>query len=141
MQIVLLDLNSTLVENTYVHQLPCRYNIHLEEYRSWLIKQLVGCYVILITVRPERYRTETLVRIAALEGWQPSEAYFSKWSLKAPEAKERILLEVIYPRWGRHDEQGNEYLAIESNASTRAMYARHRIPTCTQEDLSAGMLL
>lgn len=135
MRIILLDLNATLVENSSVHSLPHYYNVSVETYRKWLVDMLREEYVILLTVRPIRYQEETLLRIMQLEKWQPNESYFSAGFLKAPDAKEQMLKEKIFPRFGRNKELGHEYFAIESNASTRQMYRKHGIDALTQREL------
>lgn len=131
MKIVLLDLNATLVENTEVHSLPYIYNIPLENYRSWLISLVKRHHVILLTARPKRYEQETLERLRALEEWCPDEWYFNDGFLKAAQTKERMLKEFIFPRHG----VANNYIALESNSLTRAMYKSHRIAVYTQAEL------
>ena len=140
MNIVLLDLNATLVENTYVHDLPYRYHVHLEDYRLWLVDRLKSNYVILMTARPEFYKDETICRITKLCGWQPNEAYFrpNNSRLPAPKAKEEMLENHVFPSHGQPDRTGKGYLAIESNAATRAMYCRYNIAAITQQQLRKG---
>lgn len=130
-----LDLNATYVENTSVHILPHTYNIDAEYYRTWLTQMLRGYYVIMLTARPERYRVATLARIEALEGWLPNEAYFNPGGMVAPDAKDMMLRTLVYPKHGKHMIGGNRYVALESNATTRAMYARHGIPAYTQQQV------
>lgn len=135
MKIILLDLNATYVENTSVHTLPHSYNIQVERYRSWLTELLRPYYVIMLTARRERYKLDTLERILQLEHWVPNEAHFSPGGIRAPEAKDMMLRTHVYPKHGQNISGGNSYIALESNAATRAMYARHGIPTYTQQQL------
>ncbi|MFM9889892.1 MAG: hypothetical protein ACKVOE_04490 [Rickettsiales bacterium] len=135
MKIVLLDLNATYVENTSVHILPHAYNIQAEQYRTWLTRLLSGYYVIMLTARPTRHECETLAHISKLEQWQPNEAYFNDSGLRASEFKDMMLRTLIYPKHGKHVIGGNRYIALESNAATRTMYATHGIPAYTQEQI------
>jgi hypothetical protein len=139
-RIVLLDLVMTLVENTHDRSKhwhrgqPYTEWIDREEYRMWLVELLRGETVILMTARPERYRAATLQRLQAVTSWLPAEAYFNELGLSPPEAKRRVLTNHVYPRHGRPAQTG--YLALESNAATRAMYhaegiAAIAVPTTT----------
>ncbi|MFM9890723.1 MAG: hypothetical protein ACKVOE_08830 [Rickettsiales bacterium] len=89
----------------------------------------------MLTARPARHAHETLAHIGKLEQWQPNEAYFNDSGLRAPEAKDMMLRTLIYPKHGKHVIGGNRYIALESNAGTRAMYATHGIPAYTQEQV------
>ena len=133
---ILLDYQCTLVANgadriiwraCYGRSLPYTDWIAQEVYRTWLVDLLEasGCSVVLITARPEIYEDATLARIRAELGWQPDEWYFNRWAMVPPACKRRILHERIYPRHGAPDRTG--YLALESNAATRAMYRREGI--------------
>jgi len=132
--IILLDLNYTLADNSREVVIYGRgYNVAIERYRTWLIEMLRGFYVILITVRPERYREATLARIKAQTGWQPDEAYFNEWGTRAPETKARILATKVFLHHGSPDRTA--YLALESNDATAAMYATHGIPRFRAKDI------
>lgn len=134
--IVLLDLNSTLVENTAeAHRLPYEYNVSAERYRSWLVDLLRGHRVVLMTVRPEALKAETMARIEELCGWAPEMALFNRWRLSAPVAKERMLTTEVFPVYGRPENQ--RYLALESNVKTAAMLRRHEIRSMRQESVRA----
>lgn len=132
-QIILLDLNYTLVgnsvENKYTR--PWAKKIGNEEYREWLVDLLREEYVILITARPEYQKSLTMGTIAQkLRGWQPEEAYFNEMDQYPPACKERILKKYIFPKHG----EDAHYFAIESNPSTKSMYTRQNIPAVSIKD-------
>lgn len=132
--IILLDLNHTLADNSHEVVIYGRaYNVAIERYRTWLIDMLRDHHVILITVRPQRYREETMARIKAQTGWQPDEAYFNEWGTRAPETKARILATSVFPRYGTPTT--TSYVALESNDATAAMYAAHGIPRYRAKDV------
>lgn len=120
--IILLDLNYTLVENSTEKQKPFSKQIEAERYRLWLVDLLRPHHVILMTARPAKYHDATIDSIEEKTGWQPDEALFNAHGLTPPAAKERMLKEHVLPKYG-----DVEFLAIESNPATRAMYARHNI--------------
>ena len=127
---ILLDLNYTLVGNSRdTFDYKRGPDVAREIYRTWLVELLRGCYVIMITVRTEAYKAATLAHIAGQTGgWQPDEAYFKPEAdryMRAPDFKERVLVEAVFPRHGRNP---LGYLALESNAATRAMYAEYNLP-------------
>mgnify|MGYP001014119411 CR=1 FL=1 len=125
--IILLDLNYTLVANspkrgTTPPQMAVR--LRTERYRQWLVELVRPHHVILITARPRRWREATLERIHEMTGWQPQEAFFAERGPGGPPGiKQRILLAHVFPQHG-HDA---DYLALESNPRTRAMYARQGV--------------
>jgi hypothetical protein len=133
--IVLLDLNYTLVANSDEKKSPFTRQIEGEEYRVDLIESLVGHIVCLVTARPGKYRDRTLRSIHDKTGWLPSYSYFNPSTrLTPPMAKERYL-DKILSRFGK----AREYVAIESNPKTRAMYAKRGIRAITyQEFVDAG---
>jgi hypothetical protein len=58
--------------------------------------------------------------------WRPQDACFAPLGWWNPPAiKEHLLHRDVFPNWGR----GTEYLAIESNPRSRAMYAKFGIPS------------
>jgi hypothetical protein len=126
--IYLLDLNYTLIANSAprgTHPQPMHKRIETELYRGWLVEMLRPHKVILMTARPERWKGSTLARIADLNGWSPTDAYFDDGSTRTPPAiKRHILATKVFPKYGRDD-----YYAIESNPKTRAMYAALGIPS------------
>ena len=128
--IALVDLNYTLVENSPKWGAPKIYpfirQIEQETYRQWLVDFLRDKYAVLITARPQKYREATLERIKLLTGWQPQEVYFAEISATPPEIKEDLLLRYIFPKHGKN---GADFLGIESNPKTRAMYGKYGIPS------------
>lgn len=125
--IILLDLNYTLADNSReVIRQGRLYDVAVERYRTWLIDMIRDLTVLLITVRPQHLKDETLRRIADETGWMPHEAYFNEWGLRAPLAKAKVLDTYVFPKHGRPEE--TRYLALESNDETAAMYAGHGIP-------------
>ena len=136
--VILLDLNWTFVENAReAYRLPHTYNVAAERYRMWMLPFLCAHEVVLITVRPERLKASTLDRFEALCGWRPAMACFNPWRLAAPACKDRHLVETVFPRFG--SPQAGRYLALESNAKTRVMYAGYGIPAMTQQELSGAL--
>ena len=129
--IVLLDLNYTFVENqaeaAKLGGEDFGRRLEFERYRRWLLDLVRDGHVILITARPERYRARTLARIDSLLGWKPDEAYFNTHDLMPAVSKERVLLETIFPKYGRPAD-GTRYVAVESNPRTAFMYAGYGIP-------------
>jgi hypothetical protein len=128
--IILLDLNYTLVSNSLTKKSPFTNQIEGEEYREWLIELVKPYTTILITARPQHHRDQTLQSIVDKTGWQPQDAYFNTYNLRPPQAKERMLIDLIFLRYGRD----SPYLAIESNPRTRTMYAKYNIPSIFVED-------
>ncbi len=136
--IYLLDLNYTLVANSAPHGTtpdPMTKRMQTEQYRQWLVELLRPHRVILITARPDRWKEPTVARIADLTGWQPMDAYFDDGVTRTPPAiKRHILLDRIFPKYGRGD-----YYAIESNPKTRDMYATLGIPSVWVSKAGAGL--
>ncbi len=126
--IILLDLNYTLVANSPKRgTTPPAMAVRLrtERYRQWLVELVRPHHVILMTARPSRWREPTLERIHEMTGWRPQEAFFAERGAGGPPGiKQRILFVHVFPNHGRHA----NYIAIESNPRSRAMYARHGIP-------------
>ena len=124
--IYLLDLNYTLVANSPPFGAkpirPFVRQIEQEEYRQWLVELLRPHKVILITARPERYQEVTLKRIEAKTGWSPMDAYFGQIRDRPHNIKEDLLLNYVFPKYGR-----DGFFALESNPRTKAMYRRYSI--------------
>lgn len=132
---ILLDLNSTYAANASEVHLMHKgiYNVQREVYRSWLTELLRDRHVLMLTSRPEFYKAATLQHIQELENWQPDRALFNSYRLKAPDAKRRMLEEVVFPEYGQPDERS--YVAIESNWKTQDMFKAAGIRTMTQQDV------
>lgn len=131
--IILLDLNYTLVSNSYKNRniRPYQEKIRKEEYREWLIDLLRELYVIIITARPDYQKINTIKSFKdKLNGWMPDEMYFQEENDKPPEAKEKLLKKYIIPRHGLD----GDYLAIESNPKTKEMYKTYNIPSVSVYD-------
>lgn len=136
----LVDLNYTLVGNSpkwgEPRITPFSRQIEQETYRQWLVDFLRDKYAILITARPIRYKEQTLARIFSQTNWQPKESYFAEISATPPEIKEDLLLRYIFPKHGKN---GEDFLGIESNPKTRAMYGRYGILSQSQADLQKSV--
>jgi hypothetical protein len=129
--VILLDLNFTLVENSFMkrQQGPISYSakIGLETYRRWLVDLVRGHTVLLCTVRHRRYKDQTLAHIEGMTGWRPEHAFFNPTDdYRGWVVKREYLDASILPMFGAVGER--PYLAIESARDTRAMYASLGIP-------------
>ena len=125
-KIILLDLNYTLAYRE--DGVPTFYNyIDKETYRAELIDKLKPFSVVLITVRSEKYKEQTLKRIKEQLDYSPDLALFNEYptNIRAPGVKSRLLAQYVFPKYGKDP---LSYFAIESNAKTRAMYESYKIP-------------
>jgi len=129
--VILLDYVATLVANGHERSKyagrgrPYVEWIERERYREWLVELLraTSATVLLVTARSEKYREPTLARMREqLGGWMPQGCYFNTNDVRPPEAKLTACQGLIFPEYGTPGE--TRYLALESNASTRAMYAK-----------------
>lgn len=84
-----------------------------------------------MTTRPDKLKAATLANIKEKTGWSPQHAFFNEWGLKAPEAKQRMLKDYVFPKFG---DDNAKYLAIESNDDTARMYADNGIERVKQEN-------
>lgn len=136
-KIILLDYVQTLVENgndprrqPLIQANNYRDWIKLERFRAYLLPLLKPRYVILITARADKYERATMWNIRQHgDGFYPQEAYFNRFEEDPPASKRRVLHEIVFPKHGKPEP--GKYLALESNHSTRAMYAAegvHAIP-------------
>jgi hypothetical protein len=124
--IILLDLNYTLVANSHEKRKPFALQIQQETYRNWLVSLVAPYHTILMTARPEKHKQPTLDSLYFKVGWVPQEAHFNRY-YKPPHIAKRIMLEqLVLPK---HGSSGEQYLAIESNPRTQAMYAEFGIPS------------
>lgn len=127
--IILLDLNYTLADNSEHRMSAADYGTFVDQhetYRRWLVELIRPHTVIMMTARPETWRDRTLARIMAVTAWQPTEAHFNQMGTKtpAPKVKLAMLQRSVFPQHGR---PAGQYLALESNKATRAMYERQGI--------------
>lgn len=121
---ILLDLNYTLVGNSQSKKSPFIRQIEQETYRAEIVNLVRPHRVFLLTARPEKYREATLARILEQTGWQPSDAYFNFMSMRPPEAKRRFVQVLLEQgRLAMKQIEEGRVVAIESNPSTRKMYA------------------
>ncbi len=124
--IILLDLNYTLVANSHEKHKPFALQIQHETYRNWLVSLVAPYHTILMTARPEKHRQATLDSLYFKAGWIPQQAHFNRY-FKPPHIAKRIMLEtLVFPE---HGNNGEQYLAIESNPKTQRMYAEFGIPS------------
>ena len=133
-KIYLLDLNYTLVGNQQETKnlKPFSKRLEGEEYRQDLLEAIKSGYVIMITARPDYLQKDSLLNIANKTGWQPQEAYFNDENSPPPIFKEKALNKWVFPKHGEN-KVNFEYVAIESNPRTRAMYARYGITAMPYE--------
>jgi hypothetical protein len=131
-RIILLDLNYTLVSNQQSTRLlrPFSLRMEKEEYRKDLLDAIQDNYVVIVTARPEYQKQNTLANIWKKMNWYPAESYFNDINAEPPAFKESALRRFIFPK---HGSTGSQYLAIESNPKTRAMYARYGIEAVPYE--------
>ena len=122
-KIILLDLNYTLISNSRECHKRYPERIYEQKYEEELIDLVKNNYVILITARPEKYKDQTLNHIKDLTGFTPDESFWNI-GMTPPKLKEYWLKKSIFPS---HGEETNQYLAIESNPKTRAMYKEYAI--------------
>lgn len=134
-RVILLDYQCTLCSNgdgrkAWFANPESRFRsfaewIAREEMREFLIPLFSGKRVILITARKQRWEEPTLSRIREVTGWLPDEWYFNPDDSEPPQHKERIITRFVFPKYG--DPEQTPYLALESNAMTRRMYASHHV--------------
>ena len=129
--VILLDYVQTLVRNNeqrWKASRDMREWISMELYREWLVELLAEYTgtVLLVTARSTRWQDLTVQRICdSCRGWQPDEYFFNELNVKPPQAKQHALDSYIFQKYG--SKMQTRYLALESNASTRAMYRRNGI--------------
>ena len=140
--VILLDLNYTLIENCDEQpEIPFPDRIDTHRYRRWLIDLLIEnrVHVFILTARPDRHAAHTLRHLYESTGWVPERYYGNTHGEPPPQAKERMLREKLFPELGAPTlTSPSRFLGIESNPRTRAMYARHYIPSISCQELSPG---
>ena len=123
-KIILLDLNYTLISNSW----PIRYDeypdkIFNRQYEQELVNKIKGNYVILITASPDYTASDSLKHIEENTDLKIAESYWN-FGKRPPELKRYWLEKAVLPTHGTDPER---YLAIESNPKTREMYAEFDI--------------
>ena len=121
-KIILLDLNYTLISNSWkirYDKLPQK--IFHRQYEHDLVNKIKDNYVILITASPYERSYKILRDIKEKTGFEPDESYwnFHRFNRQAPKLKEYWMENEILPM---HGDNPDQYLAIESNPKTRDMY-------------------
>lgn len=139
-KILILDLNSTFSTGYKYFPESNTYDISQETYRQWICKatEALGLFVVMITARPLQYEAQTLDNIAMKTGWQPDRAHFNTTRLRAPNWKQKVLTERVFPEFG---DPNGQYYALESNAETTAMFKRNGIPAMRQDNPGAFQAL
>ena len=130
-KIILLDLNYTLISNSWEirwEKLPGK--IEKRRYEHELVSLIKDNYVILITASPYYTSFDSLRHIERNTDLKIDESY---WNFgKRPHELKRYWLEkAVLPTHGRDVEK---YLAIESNPKTREMYAEFGIEARPKSD-------
>jgi hypothetical protein len=131
--IILLDLNYTLVGNSENKKAPFIRQIEQEEYRRDLIDLVRPHFVVLITARPDKYRTITLNHIKTQTNWQPQEAIFNNTNLAPHLFKPKAIKEMLATKEYNSTNDGRIFyvlkgmIAIESNPRTIEAYKKMEI--------------
>ena len=123
-KIILLDLNYTLISNSWkirFDRLPQK--IYNRKYEHELIDLIKDNYVILITASPYYTSFDSLKHIEENTSLKIDESYWN-FNKSPPELKRYWLEKAVLPTHGSDPEK---YLAIESNEDTREMYAEFGI--------------
>ena len=124
-KIILLDLNYTLISNSW----PIRNDKYPDkilnrQYEQELVEKIKDNYVILITASPDYTSEDSLKHIEENTDLRIAESYWNFKNQSPPKLKEHWLKEAVLPK---HGDDPKKYLAIESNEDTREMYARYGI--------------
>ena len=124
-KIILLDLNYTLISNSWAirhDEYPDK--IFNRQYEQELVNKIKDNYVILITASPDYSASDSLKHIEENADLKIAESYWNVGNQRPPELKEYWLKKEVFPK---HGDAPSKYLAIESNEDTREMYARYGI--------------
>ena len=120
-KIILLDLNYTLIVNSKeIRTMPLDKKIKSQKYETDLINLIKDNYVILITASPYRRSYKILRDIKEKTGFEPDESFWN-FGRQPPALKKYWMENEVIPQ---HGDDGNKYLAIESNPATRRMYKK-----------------
>ena len=124
-KIILLDLNYTLISNSW----PIRHDeypgkILNRQYEHELVNKIKDNYVILITASPDYTAADSLKHIEENTDLRIAESYWNFGNQRPPALKEYWLKKEVFPK---HGNDSSKYLAIESNEDTREMYAKYGI--------------
>ena len=123
-KIILLDLNYTLISNSWdIRHDKYPKKILNRQYAMELIDLIKDNYVILITASPYYTSFDSLKHIEENTDLKIDESYWN-FGKRPPELKEYWLKKAVLPT---HGYDNKKYLAIESNEDTREMYARYGI--------------
>ena len=120
-KIILLDLNYTLISNSWdirYEKLPQK--IYKRKYEHDLVELIKDNYVILITASPYQTSFDSLKHIRENTGLEVNESYWN-FGKRPPELKKYWMEKAVIPT---HGDDMSKYLAIESNKNTRAMYKK-----------------
>lgn len=118
-KIILLDLNYTLISNSWnirFDKLPQK--IYNRKYEHELVQLIKDNYVILITASPYETSFDSLKHIEENTKLKINESYWN-FGKRPHELKKYWMEKAVLPT---HGYDTSKYLAIESNKDTRAMY-------------------
>ncbi|MDO5814948.1 MAG: zinc ribbon domain-containing protein [Methanobrevibacter sp.] len=130
-KIILLDLNYTLISNSWdirYDRLPEK--IHNRKYEHELVELIKDNYVILITASPYCTSFESLKHIEENTSLRVDESYWN-FNRRPHELKHYWMVKAVLPT---HGDDPDKYLAIESNKDTRAMYRKLGIEARPKSD-------
>ena len=120
-KIILLDLNYTLIANSKeIRTMPLDKKIKSQKYETDLINLIKDNYVILITASPYRRSHKILRDLKEKTGFEPDESFWN-FGRQPPALKKYWMENEVIPQ---HGDDGDKYLAIESNPATRRMYKK-----------------
>ena len=130
-KIILLDLNYTLISNSWairLEKLPQK--IYKRKYEHELVNLIKDNYVILITASPYKTSYDSLKHIEENTDLKIAESYWN-FGKRPPELKRYWLEKAVLQKHGNNPDK---YLAIESNPKTREMYAEFGIEAKPKSD-------
>ena len=130
-KIILLDLNYTLISNSWAirrEKLPQK--IYKRQYEHELVNLIKDNYVILITASPDYTSKDSLKHIEENTDLKIAESYWN-FGKRPPELKKYWLEKAVLPK---HGNDPDKYLAIESNPKTRNMYEEFGIEARPKTD-------